>query len=360
MARKREKNLDLPPMVRRRVQKNGKVFFYFDTGGRPRREIPLGSNLVEALRKWADLYLAHEHAQHETQSHQLKDVWERYLKDELKKRALNTQRDYTRQIKRLLEFFNGAYLDEIEPQHVSQYLQWRKHAPVQANREKALFSALFNAARSWGMTKNTNPCMGVKGYRETGRKIYVEDNVFQFVLHNSDPILQRYIRLLYLTAQRSADIFSMTIHDLSEGSIGFEQSKTGQKLLMNLQNDKGQDYELGILIGELMELRKNANAKVDQLFIDEDGNGVTYSMMSQRFRRLRKKLVAQLKLEGNEKMASAVAAYQLRDLRGKAGTDTANSSGDIRTAQKQLGHKNLAMTEHYIKNRRGDRVNPTK
>ncbi|MFZ6815812.1 tyrosine-type recombinase/integrase [Undibacterium sp. Rencai35W] len=52
--------------------------------------------------------------------------------------------------------------------------------------------------------------------------------------------------------------------------------------------------------------------------------------------------------------------YQLRDLRAKAGTDTADASGDIRTAQKQLGHKNLSMTEHYIKKRRGDRVNPTR
>ncbi len=55
-----------------------------------------------------------------------------------------------------------------------------------------------------------------------------------------------------------------------------------------------------------------------------------------------------------------VAGYQLRDLRAKAGTDTADASGDIRTAQKQLGHKNLSMTEHYIKKRRGDRVNPTR
>ena len=110
----------------------------------------------------------------------------------------------------------------------------------------------------------------------------------------------------------------MTINDLSDAVISFEQSKTGQKLRMNLQNKEGQDYELGTLINELIELRKNTNAKVDQLFIDEYGNEVTYSMMSQRFRRLRKKLVAQLLLEGNEKMAVSVESYQLRDLRGKS------------------------------------------
>nr|WP_314857486.1 tyrosine-type recombinase/integrase [uncultured Undibacterium sp.] len=251
-------------------------------------------------------------------------------------------------------------MDEIEPQHISQYLDWRRDAPIQANREKALFSTLFNHARSWGMTRSTNPCMGVKGFKETGRQIYIEDEVYDLVIANADSVLRRYMNLLYLTAQRSTDIFSMSVHDLSEAAIAFEQSKTRQKIRMNLKNNEGQEYELGALMNELMGLRKNTKAKVEQLFIDEDGDEVTYSMMSQRFRRLRKKLVAQLKSNGNERMAAAIAEFQLRDLRGKAGTDTAIASGDIRTAQKQLGHKNLAMTEHYIKNRRGDRVNPTK
>lgn len=359
MGRKRHKNMDLLFGLRRRVQKSGRAYYYFDAGGKPRKEIPLGSNLAIAMRKWTELCHPTEVIV-EVDKATIEQVWERYSRDELSKLASNTQRDYSRHIKNILKFFESAPLDEIEPQHISRYLQWRQDAPIQANRERALFSSLFNSARAWGMTKNVNPCMGVRGHKETGRKIYIEDNVFHYVLNNADPVLQRYIRLLYLTAQRSADIFSMSICDLSEAVISFEQNKTGQKLRMNLQNDEGETYELGVLINELLELRKNTNSKVDQLFVDEAGNEVTYSMMSQRFRRLRKKLVAQLKSKGNENMAAAVASYQLRDLRGKAGTDTALASGDIRTAQKQLGHKNLAMTEHYIKNRRGDRVNPTK
>lgn len=360
MARKREKNYDLPPMIRRRVQKSGRTFYYFDTGEKPRREIPLGSNLVEALGQWSELYMSSELVQEKDKLIQIKDVWERYLKDELKSRSQNTQRDYLRHIKRLLKFFDGASLDQIEPQHISQYLKWRRDAPVQANREKALFSTLFNHARSWGMTRNPNPCGGVKGYKEKGRRIYIEDDVYFLVLENADPVLRRYMNLLYLTGQRSSDIFSMSIFDLTEAALLFEQGKTGQKLRMNLRNDDGEDYELGQLINELLSLRNSTSAKVDQLFIDEDGKEVTYSAMSQRFRKLRKKLVDQLRAEGKEQMAAAVESYQLRDLRGKAGTDTALASGDIRTAQKQLGHKNLATTEHYIKNRRGDSVNPTK
>ena len=52
--------------------------------------------------------------------------------------------------------------------------------------------------------------------------------------------------------------------------------------------------------------------------------------------------------------------FQFRDLRAKAGTDKAESTGDIRAAQLQLGHKSLKMTEHYVRERKGDRVEPTK
>jgi hypothetical protein len=76
-------------------------------------------------------------------------------------------------------------LDEIKPVHIRQYLDWRvKHAQskliqlneeralrnlpplkmsgkegqVRANREKALFSHIFNTARSLGLTNSPNPC----------------------------------------------------------------------------------------------------------------------------------------------------------------------------------------------------------
>ena len=52
--------------------------------------------------------------------------------------------------------------------------------------------------------------------------------------------------------------------------------------------------------------------------------------------------------------------FQLRDLRAKAGTDKAESSGDIMQARDQLGHTTVTMTEHYVRNRKGKRVTPTR
>lgn len=46
------------------------------------------------------------------------------------------------------------------------------------------------------------------------------------------------------------------------------------------------------------------------------------------------------------------AEFQLRDLRAKAGTDTAESSGDTPKARDQLGYTTVVMTKHYIRERR--------
>ena len=53
------------------------------------------------------------------------------------------------------------------------------------------------------------------------------------------------------------------------------------------------------------------------------------------------------------------SAFQFRDIRAKAGTDKADAAGDIRQAQAQLGHASVVMTEHYIRQRMGDKATPT-
>jgi integrase len=45
-----------------------------------------------------------------------------------------------------------------------------------------------------------------------------------------------------------------------------------------------------------------------------------------------------------------------RDIRAKAATDI----DGLTRAQKLLGHKTRTMTEHYTRNRKGDKVSPLK
>ena len=78
-------------------------------------------------------------------------------------------------------------------------------ATIRANREKALFSHIFNMARNWGLTTAQNPCAGITGYSEIGRDIYVEDIEYKKVWEASDQPTRDAMDLAYLTGQRPSD-----------------------------------------------------------------------------------------------------------------------------------------------------------
>lgn len=50
----------------------------------------------------------------------------------------------------------------------------------------------------------------------------------------------------------------------------------------------------------------------------------------------------------------AGVSFQFRDIRAKAATDT----GDLAHSQRLLEHRNREMTEHYVRQRVGERVKP--
>ena len=54
MGRKPYKHANLPKGMRARVRGKN-TYYYLDTGARPRKEIPLGSDYVLAVQKWSEL-----------------------------------------------------------------------------------------------------------------------------------------------------------------------------------------------------------------------------------------------------------------------------------------------------------------
>lgn len=84
------------------------------------------------------------------------------------------------------------------------------------------------------------------------------------------------------------------------------------------------------------------------LVINEKGERMTLGTLQKRFSAAR------------ARAGIPIGDFQFRDLRAKAGTDKTDSSGDIRQAQRQLGHKSITMTERYVRKRRGDKVGPTR
>ena len=113
---------------------------------------------------------------------------ERYQREVLPTKAPRTQRDNLKEIAKLLEFFDQlpVPIQKIKPIHIRQYLDWRKDAPIRANREKALFSHIWNKVREWGLTDQSNPWLSIMGYKEEGQDVYVEDDVYAAVYDQAD------------------------------------------------------------------------------------------------------------------------------------------------------------------------------
>ncbi|MEM5426110.1 tyrosine-type recombinase/integrase [Paraburkholderia ferrariae] len=317
----------------------GKTYYYYDMGGKPRRWQALGGDFVEALRLYADLEQGNRSPRALLT---FRHVAERYLTEVLPSKSRETQRTNLIQLERLYAFFDvpPAPLDEIKPIHIRKYLDWRKAAPVAANREIALFSHIFNKAREWGATDRPNPCVGIRKHRETGRDVYVDDSLYKAVWNKADVPLREAMDLAYLTGQRPADVLKLDERDVRDGVVSIRQNKTGMRLRIEVVG------ELAALLDRLAARKASHNPRSTRLIVDEHGKPLGHAALRFRFDRARD-------LAGIPK-----AEFQFRDLRAKAGTDK-ESASDMRGAQSLLGHGSVTMTEHYVR-KRGTKITPTR
>jgi integrase len=223
-------------------------------------------------------------------------------------------------------------IDAILPMHVREYMDIRGQvAKVRANREKALFSHIFNKAREWGYTALQNPCQGVRGFKETGRSRYVTDAEFAKVKAHAHSTVVDAMDLALLTGQRPADVLKIRCTDIRDGALWIVQNKTGARIGIEVSG------ELAAVISRISDRPRRAISPY--LIQDENGQPLTYFALRSRFDKARE---------------LAGVSFQFRDLRAKAATDT----GDLAHSQKLLAHKNREMTEQYVRSRIGERVRP--
>lgn len=331
---------------RARVRGN-KTWYYYDAGGKPRKEIPLGCDYVTAARKWAELE-GSDIAPVVVTFHYAAD---QYAVRALPEKAARTQRDNEKELKWLRKFFDDACpLDAITPFRVKQYIKWREPSNTRALREKALLSHLWNWSREEGYTALPNPCAGVKGKPSKGRDIYIEDDIYAAILQACDQPTREAMQLAYLTGQRPADTLRMSDSSIRNDIIAVRQGKTGTKLRIEVLG------ELESLLKQISQRKREFSIYPLDLIVSEAGKPITLRCLQDRWRKARLRAI---KDPSNEKIVDEIKRIQFRDLRAKAGTDREESDG-IRSAQKLLGHKNLRTTEHYVRGRRGAKVRPTR
>ncbi|MHB1116808.1 tyrosine-type recombinase/integrase [Sideroxydans sp.] len=326
MGRKRTINHNLPP----RMNLKGKTYYHVSTDS-PRKWTKLGQDLALAKRLWAEI----EGEQPDPNNCTFRGIAARYRKEVFPTKAYRTQKDNEKELEKLERVFGDMPIDAIKPFHIKRYLDERgKTAKVRANRERALFSHVFNFARQYGYTDAPNPCAGIKGHKETARDRYIEDDEFLAVWSATDQPTQDAMDLAHLTGQRPADLLKFNRSDVRGNMLALTQNKTGKKLLIEVVG------ELGELIKRILS-RSYHSEGCEALLQDGNGRRLSYGALRSRFDKARE---------------AAGVNFQFRDIRAKTATDT----DDLAHAQSLLGHKTRAMTERYTRHRKGDKVQPLK
>jgi integrase len=318
-------NLQLPPRMRARRQRSGRTWYYFDTGGTPRHEIPLGDDYVLAVQRWSELSLQ--------DAPDLKTVgWAiaRYLgSDDYTELAFGTQADYRFALDKLVEAFGDAPLDGVKSSHVTLYLdRRRKQSEHRAQRERSILSMIYR----WAMARDWckyNPVAAVRGRRLPGRRaIRISDEQLDAVYQHAGQPLRDALDLAYTLGQRPGDLLRMSETDIRDGILEFRQGKTGEPLRFAIVG------QLADLLARIAERKRAFSVRSLALLVDEHGRRLTRAQLRARFEAAR----AAAGIDGAE--------FQFRDMRRKAGTDLREQQG-LDAAQDLLGHRSQAMTEHY-------------
>lgn len=334
--------------LRARVQKSGKTFYYFDTGGKPRKEIPLGSDYVLAVRKWAELSSAPAQG---VPAANFIELIERYELEELHKLAKSTQATTRSDLKHLREFFGKpapAPIDQIKPSHIQKLLDWKASQPTTANRLKRLFSVLFNKARGWGYTEAVNPVAGISGLSVKGkRKVYITDAVFKAVRDCASAPLRDAMDLGYLTGQRPGDALKLTEREIVDDTLLVRQGKTGQQLRITIEG------ELAELIERIKTRKALHKVWCANLTVNMHGMPLSKQVLRDHFHAAKERAAQE-----NPKLSAEIADFWFYDLRTKASTDVQTVRG-LQAAADLLGHASTKTTlDNYSP--KGKVARPTK
>ncbi len=343
MGRKPTKHLYMPPGMRPRTQKSGKVYYYLDQGGKPRKEIPLGPDYFVALQA----YVKHQEIIAPLPGAKFGDVITKYEAEELPKLGIKTIATNKSDLKHLKESFATAPLTVLRPMHIKQFLNKHKDKATTANRCKRLFSTLWNHARGWGYTDAENPCTGIKGHALKKRQVYVTDGVLEAVYAHASDQLADALDMAYLTGQRPGDTVLMHEDHIDGEWLLVGQGKTGARLRL-------------LIVGELAELLERIRARKvacpeasGYLLVNKSGRKMTRDALRYQFDKARR-----LAAKEHPEMDEAIKQMWFYDLRAKAADDSADLRGE-QAASDLLGHDNVKTTrKHYL--RRGKIVAPTK
>lgn len=312
---------------------------------RKRELIPLGTDLANARRKWAELEnvtLARPPAG------TLKFVHQEYMKWANKRLtsglSIRTIEDREKYWKVLEPVYGHISVDEFRSSWLLKYFEDRT-AKVSAKKEIKYLSVLFNWAKARDLMNASNPCAGIMTQLKVkeNRGIYVPDISYNLVWECGDQVVRDAMDFMYMCGTRPEEALEAKKTDIVNNELHITIFKT--------ENSGARIKRLPV-DGDLKRfIERQRERKISSVYLLSDEAGQPLSQVGQlryRFRRARDLAAAIAK-----KREISFVWFQFKDIRAKAATDTAIKYG-IEEARKLLGHSTQKQTADYVRPMMGE------
>lgn len=324
--------------IRRR--KNGRVVVYYlyDMRGTGEKDIPLGTDYEEAVKKWDEIHNRKPRIQGTLE--QAFSAWEKEALPNYKNQ--DTRKSYARHLKQIRPVFGPATWDAIEMSDLKSYLK-RRTAKTQGNREMSLLSVIWNWARGEGYTSLSWPAAGMErsGWKnkEKARVFQVTDELFEAVYAVADPVLQACMDTSTATGLRITDVRTITMPQ--GGMLRFQANKTEKPAFF--------DISASPVLTALYQKRLAIKAMHVMFLSTPSGKQVSYPMLRSRWEEAREAAAVKAEKDGDHVLAEQIRAMYLRDMRKRAADLAAGQSGDVDAAAELLQHSSKEVTKrHYL------------
>lgn len=285
------------------------------------------------------------------------DWQESLAKNSQERKADITLKVNRRESNHLIKTFGKMNPDAIKPKHIYQYIdaRTRKGAPIKANREVGLFSAILEYGRRIGAVE-INPCVGIKYNRSLPRTRHVKQHEVELLEKVArERKTESYIRVAlclkaaYLTVSRPDETRGLKRQYLGEDgtSIPVGKRKGGQAPKVKLIE---WSPDLREVIREALSIQITAS-----VYIFGNNHGQMYSASG--FNTILKRL---MKFAADEaaKEGKVFERFTLRDMRPAAVTDRMDDGDENIT--NATGHSNDRMVKTVYDRRRIKRAKATK
>ena len=241
-----------------------------------------------------------------------------------------TWADDERIFKKYLGKYKGRRIAKITKADVQR---WHaaigdKHGPYQANRVKALLSAMYGAAADLGHD-GTNPCNGVKKFREESRERFLQPDemrVFFETLKTEEPLWRDFFLLLLFTGARRSNVAAMRWDQLDLNAAAWylpgENMKAGESIVVVLP-----EPAQAVLRGRLEA---------------SDGSPWVFSADGKEGH-----IVDPRKAWARVVKRAAIDNLRMHDLRRSLGSWQAAMGASLQIIGKSLGHRDQKATQVY-------------